>query len=350
VSFAGRERDIGRYAQTLNVEIARAANEFGRLKLDTIFFGGGTPSILPFEAITELLRAIGSEFCVADDAEISIEANPGTLDYRDLIEYRRAGINRLSMGIQSFNDASLRAINRAHTPEQAAGAVDLARRAGFTNINADLIYGLPKQTAHTWRKTLIRAIDLRPEHLSCYGMTLERDTPIYNAVRSGACALPREDEIVEMLHNTSAMLASAGYMRYEISNYARPGYECRHNLTYWRRGNYLGLGCAAHSLIDERRYQNTENLDEYMSGTARVKTESLSRDDARVETLMLNLRLREGLDLCAFRAVFGEDLAETRSHEIASLKDGGYAFIDQGRLKLTDAGMNVQNAVLMQLL
>jgi oxygen-independent coproporphyrinogen-3 oxidase len=296
------------------------------------------------------MRIIKGKFRVINEAEISIEANPGTLTFNKLTEYKRVGINRLSIGIQSFDDALLRAIKRIHTAEEAINAFDLARRAGFTNINFDLMYGLPGQTAGKWRETLGRAVDLHPEHLSCYSLILEQGTPLYGAVQSGECILPSDDETASMLYDTTEALAGAGYTRYEISNYARPGYECRHNLTYWRRGDYLGFGCAAHSLVHGMRFQNTDSLDEYLSGVTRVKTESISLDDLRFEILMLSLRLREGLNLDAFNETFGEDLTETRSHEIASLKAGGYAVVDQNRLKLTDRGMNVQNAVLMKLL
>ena len=234
------------------------------------------------------------------DAEITIEGNPGTLTPEKLAAYRRAGVNRLSLGAQSFDDGLLKSLGRIHTAAQIGEAVAMAREAGFDNINLDLMYALPGQGMAQWRDTLDAAVALGVEHISAYSLIVEPGTPMAARVASGTAIVPDDDAVNAMQRAAIDRLSAAGYRRYEISNYARPGFECRHNLVYWNRGDYLGLGCAAHSLLGGRRFHNPDSLDEYLSGGRRQDEVRLTPQDAMEETLMLSTRTVRGLDLAAW--------------------------------------------------
>ncbi|MCQ2437381.1 MAG: radical SAM family heme chaperone HemW, partial [Clostridia bacterium] len=222
----------------------------------TVFFGGGTPTLLPPEKIVSLLEGLRARFAIADDAEITIEGNPGTVTLEGLRRLREAGFNRISFGAQAMEDRLLKGIGRIHTVSETEQAVALAREAGFDNLSLDLIYGLPGQSLDDWRLSLERATALSPEHISAYSLIVEEGTPLYDDVTAGKVTVPDDDQVVEMQRLGNRLLADKGYARYEISNYARTGRECRHNLTYWQRGDYLGLGVAAHSLFENERFED----------------------------------------------------------------------------------------------
>ena len=349
-SYAGRDRDLAHYLRALEREIKAARREFGALTIETLFIGGGTPSLLSGEQVHALMDAVRVDFAFAPDAEITVEANPGAVSLPKLRAYRAAGVNRISLGVQAMQDSLLRTLGRIHTAAQAEEAVELVRRAGYENINLDLMYALPGQTAGDWADTLECALSFNPEHLSCYSLILEPGTPLEAAVRAGEYALPDEETTAMFQAMTVETLKAAGYIRYEISNYAKPGFACRHNLVYWRRGNYLGLGCAAHALMDEVRFANTESLDEYLSGVTRVSSQAIPLEEAREEMLMLSLRMSEGLNLGEYERRFGRNLLAERAAVIGRLSEAGYAVVDGGFLRLTDCGMDVQNAILVELL
>ena len=349
-SYAGRERDTARYLRALTTEMDVARGEFGALHFDTMFIGGGTPSLLSGAQLQRLMDAARARFTFAPDAEITIEANPGTISREKLESYLAAGVNRISLGVQAFQNALLRALGRIHTASQSKEAMGLVRLAGFTNINFDLMYALPGQAEADWAQTLERTIELNPTHLSCYSLIPEPGTPLFNDAQSGALVVPDEAASAAMQDMTVDMLKSAGYQHYEISNYSKPGFACRHNMNYWRRGDYLGVGCAAHSLIDEVRYENTDSLDEYLSGVTRAATLPIPPGEAREEALMLGLRTSEGIDLAAYTRRFGENLMTARADVIRRLLGNGLARVEAGRLFLIDRGMFVQNAILLKLL
>lgn len=348
-SFPGRERDMAPYFARVCEDMRAQAERLGRARVSSIYIGGGTPTLAGAEAVDKVVRCAREYFDVAEDAEISMEANPGALDEGELSAYRTAGINRLSIGVQSLSDDMLRKIGRIHTSGQAVEAISRAREAGFENINIDLIYALPGQSIDTWRDTLKRSVDLAPDHISCYSLIVEPNTPLYHEVESGIVNLPDEDIIISMQLLSANELLAAGYERYEISNFALPGRECRHNLVYWTRGEYLGLGCAAHSLIEGTRIQNTDSLDEYLSGKSELAREVMSIGDVREEKIMLELRMSRGLDLALFARDCGEDLAVSRASEIESLISGGFLELDDGFLRATVRGMDVLNAVILRL-
>lgn len=349
-SFPGREGDWSRYFDALWGELDGWRPALAGYEIRTAFFGGGTPTLVPAEYIVETLNRARRMAPFADDAEVTIEGNPGTLTPEKLAAYRAAGVNRLSLGAQSFDDGLLESLGRIHTAAQIGEAVAMARAAGFDNISLDLMYALPGQTMKQWRETLESAVALGVEHLSAYSLIVEPGTPMAGRVDRGEARLPDDDAVNAMQRLAVETLAAAGYARYEISNYARPGRECRHNLVYWDRGEYLGLGCAAHSLVDGRRFANPAALDAYLSGVRRTGETRLTRRDAMEETVMLSTRTVRGLDLSAWRSAFGEDFAAGREAALRRLSDAGFIGIEGGFLRLTGRGMEVQNAVVLELL
>ena len=349
-SFPRREGEWSRYFDALWGELEGWKPALAGYEVRTAFFGGGTPTLVPAEYIVETLNRARRTAPFAEDVEITIEGNPGTLAPEKLAAYRAAGVNRLSLGAQSFDDGLLRSLGRIHAAAQIGEAVAMAREAGFDNVSLDLMYALPGQGMDQWRETLESAVALGVEHLSAYSLIVEPGTPMAGRVERGEARLPDDDAVNAMQRLAVERLAAAGYARYEISNYARPGRECRHNLVYWNRGEYLGLGCAAHSLMDGRRFANPASLDEYLSGARRTGETRLTRWDEMDETVMLATRTVRGLDLAAWRAAFGEDFAAGREPALRRLSDAGYVRIEGGFLRLTGRGMEVQNAVVLELL
>lgn len=349
-SFPNRAGDWGRYFGALWGEIDAWAPGLSGHEAVTAFFGGGTPTLVPAEYIAQTLARLRRAVPFAEGAELTIEGNPGTLTPEKLATYRAAGVNRLSLGAQSFDDGLLRALGRVHTAAQIGEAVAMAREAGFGNINLDLMYALPGQDMARWRETIAAATALGTEHLSAYSLIVEPDTPMAARVASGEAVLPEDDAVNAMQREAVAMLADAGYGRYEISNYARPGFECRHNLAYWTRGEYLGLGCAAHSLFGGRRFHNPEGLDDYLSGRRALDEQALTAQDAMEETLMLSTRTARGLDTALWRREFGAPFERGREAALQRLARGGLIETDGGFVRLTLRGMEVHNAVILELL
>ncbi len=349
-SWPNKEGEWGQYFETLWAETEAWKPKLSGYQAATVFIGGGTPTLVPSAYIAETLARARAAAPFAPDAEITVEGNPGTLTPEKLADYRAAGVNRLSLGAQSFDDGLLRSLGRIHGSSQIGEAVALARAAGFGNINLDLMYALPGQTMAQWLATLDSAASLGVEHISAYSLIVEPGTPMASRVARGEAALPPDDAVNAMQRAAVERLAAAGYARYEISNYARHGRECRHNLVYWRRGEYLGVGCAAHSLLDGCRFANPPGLDEYLSGVRGIGRQRLTRQDAMEETLMLATRTVRGLDLSAWRAEFREDFTAGRGDALRRLNEAGYIEMSDGFLRLTTRGMELQNAVVVALL
>lgn len=349
-SYPHREADWTRYFAALRAEWRSWLPELADREVGTIFLGGGTPSLVPVERIEELLADVRAGARLAPDAEITMEANPGTLTLEQLRRCRAAGVNRLSLGAQALDDRLLRRLGRIHTADEVRAAVWMARQAGFDDVSLDLMYALPGQSCEDWRRTLDAAVALAPEHISAYSLIVEPGTPMADWVALGRVVLPDEDEAIAMQREAIERLERAGYARYEISNFAQPGRMCRHNLVYWQRGDYLGIGCAAHSLLGGVRFENPRGLDEYLSGARRLNAHRLSRAEAMEETLMLSTRLCRGMDLRAYRAAFGVDFFETHRAALDRLAALGLARVEDGFLRLTREGMEVQNAVVLELI
>ncbi len=348
--------EADRYLEGLALEIDRcgAMEAVRDRRVCSIFFGGGTPSILMASQIVGILNRCRAAFELEGDVEVSLEANPGTVDLPKLRAIRQGGVTRVSFGVQAVQDRLLTRIGRAHTANEAERAFRMARTAGFTNVNLDLMFGLPGQGLDDWAETLHWAIRLNPEHLSTYGLILEEGTRFHHEQRAGALELPDEETEADMYQMAMDLLGAAGYEQYEISNFARPGLRCRHNLVYWEHREYLGLGAGSHSYFGGRRFYNERLPSAYLRairerGTAVAGGEYLSPEALRSERLMLGLRLRAGIDLDTFKEAMGiKSLRD--SGTVAYLVDDGFLAVKQERLQITDRGLLVANELIARLL
>ena len=348
-SYAGCEADIPRYVDAVIREITRRGAETGHPKADTIFLGGGTPSLLDEFQATRILDALFEAFPMEEGAEITCECNPGTLTTPFAQALRKAGVNRLSMGAQARQARLLRLLGRIHDWEQVIASVEIARQAGFDNMNLDLMFGLPSQTVADVRETLEAAIALSPTHLSCYGLMVEEGTPICRDIAAGKLALPDEEVEREMYELARQTLAEHGFHQYEISNFAREGYACRHNLGCWTRVPYLGFGSAAHSFFAECRTMNPSKIDAYLAGEE-PKTEQISKEEARFESMMLGLRITRGVKNEDFTRMHGMSIREAFGEKLDKPINGGLLEWHEGALRLTRLGMDLQNSVLVDLM
>lgn len=322
-------------------------------RVETIFFGGGTPSLLPAEDLCLLLDTCRTAFPVAPEAEITLEANPETVTAEAFAILRRAGFNRVSLGVQALEAHLLQVLGRPHTPVRATEAFAAVRAAGFDNVNLDVMFGLPGQSQREWRRTLEGVVELGPEHLSTYGLTIEEGTLFGRLHRRGALRLPPEEAHLAMYGEALQLLPAAGYCRYEVSNFARPGFECRHNLTYWRQEEYLGLGAGAHGYLGGVRTVNERLPAAYIAaasrrGSAVAAREHPSRVEQAEEALLLGLRLARGLDLGAFAARFGLPDPPVDPAVLTRLEDLGVVALSGDSLRLTEAGLPVSDTVIAE--
>ncbi len=384
LSFPADEQTQEAYVEALLSEIAWYGNVMRDREVTTLYIGGGTPTWLAQEQMDAILNTLGENFEIRRDAEVTIECNPGTVTQSKLQSFRAAGVNRLSVGLQSANDQELKLLGRIHTYDQFIKTYEMARNAGFSNINVDLISGLPYQNLEAFSKSLQSAVRLKPEHISVYSLIIEKGTPFYeeykfDAVRQQAGlpteALPSEDEVYRMFKMTQYELKEAGYEQYEISNFARPGYACRHNIGYWTRADYLGLGLGAASLIDNVRYSNTRELYDYIRLAKEIKSvplshfqeetepkkpepqqgiatnlhaaaDPVSRKAQMEEFMFLGLRMNDGVTRADFERFFGMQIEAAYRKEIEELKAQGLLTVSGGRIALTDRGMDLANYVM----
>lgn len=321
-----------------------------RDKITSIFFGGGTPSVLPDGCIADILMAVRDCFDIEDDAEITMECNPGTVNESRLSEYRAAGVNRLSFGLQSADNNELKMLGRIHTFEQFVESFRLARKAGFNNINVDLMSAIPGQTEATLENTFDKVMVLQPEHISVYSLILEDGTYLADNIDKFP-PVPDEDEDRRMYHMTKERLHSAGYERYEISNYSRKGFECRHNLLYWNRGEYYGFGCSAAGFIGNERYSDIRDVKKYIELNGDIeklheKIEILTKEDAIEEFMFLGLRKMAGVDVMDFQRRFGVPIENVYAKEIEHNIDKGLLIRQGDMLKLTEYGTDICNTVM----
>lgn len=388
LSFAAPERVYREYMDKLIEEICGQGPNFQEYRVSTIFVGGGTPSILPADLIMELFATLSENFDIALDAEVTLEANPGTLTMEKLEVYRQSGINRLSIGLQSADDKELKYLGRIHSYDSFLKSYQRARQAGFKNINVDLMSALPGQDVHSWRTTLKKVMMLKPEHISAYSLIIEEGTPFFERFGEPECKkgllsggqqenskkpetasevaaraavmtlpdLPDEDTDREMYHLTKEMMAAQGYERYEISNYAKKGYECRHNTGYWTEVEYLGLGLGASSYTYGYRYHNTEDLQEYLSlnlyegGAAARDIEELSLEDKMEEFMFVGLRMMKGVSGSEFLERFGLNMWNVYGDVLKKLEQQGLIEVEAPMVRLTERGIDVSNVVLSEFL
>lgn len=346
-----KEHYVNALCREITAAGERAAADGDNRKISTIFFGGGTPSILHSALLVQIMNTVRAAFNVADDAEITVECNPGTLNRSKLATYRDIGVNRLSIGLQSPNNRELKNLGRIHTYEQFEESYIAARLAGFDNINVDIMSAIPNQTLAGYEDNLRKVIALNTEHISAYSLIVEEGTPLYKMVeRTHGRILPSEDEDREMYAMTKAMLAEAGYSRYEISNYAKPGRECRHNISYWERADYLGFGAAAASLLRKRRFTNTYDVASYIAGPIDNHSEEqlLDINDEMEEYMFLGLRMMKGVDTERFGKLFGRSYDELYGDITARQIEQGLMVRDESRVKLTDIGIDISNTVMAE--
>ncbi|MCE9583897.1 MAG: radical SAM family heme chaperone HemW [Planctomycetes bacterium] len=337
------------YLDALLLDIDAVRQRHGETTIDTVFIGGGTPSLFTPGMIGRILERVAKNFRL-EAREITMEANPGTVERHDFSEYRRAGVTRVSMGAQSFDAAELTMLDRIHSPEEIVAAFRAVRAGGFDNVNLDLIFALPGQTLESWRHSLDAAIALGPEHLSAYNLTFEPGTEFFKKRAQGVLREKPDDEQADFLADTATRLAAAGYERYEISNFSRPGRPCAHNLRYWRRDPVLAAGAGAFGFDGKRRWSNVRSPQEYIrrakaGESLEASTEEPDREQAMLEAVMCRLRLREGLAEDRFASEFGTPLSGVFPRTLLMGEKCGFLSRAQGVLTLTDPGILVSDTL-----
>ena len=354
LSFPTDQETQNLYTRRLREDIDAMGKKYGDIPVDTIFIGGGTPSVPDSALIVGIMEHVRKAFHVAEGAEISMEANPGTVTREKLTDYRRAGINRLSFGLQSANDRELKLLGRIHTWAEFLESFHLARECGFTNINIDLMSALPGQTRESWKDTLKRVTDLNPEHISAYSLIIEDGTPFGEKYGSeeGRKLLPDEDSEREMYHETKRFLRDCGYERYEISNYAKPGRACRHNIGYWTGLPYLGLGLGASSYLDGCRFAVNSDMKQYLEEKPGMFTdvEKLTKKDMEEEFFYVGLRMTAGVSLPEFERRFGVSAKDVYPGLMETFVAEKAAVFQGDRFVLTDYGLDVSNYIMAQFL
>ena len=333
------------YVRRLCREMGEAAPSFHGIGVKSVFFGGGTPSILPPALMGRIMDKIMSAYDVNSDAEISMEANPGTLDAAKLREYKSMYFNRLSMGLQAWQDRLLERLGRIHSVGEFEDNFLQARDAGFKNINVDLMFSLPGQTMDDWQETLEKVIRLDPEHISAYSLIIEEETPFFDMYEKGQITETDENTDRRMYYLAKEMLSDKGFRQYEISNFAKEGFECRHNITYWRTEEYRGFGLGAHSYVDGTRFHNSADMKEYMAGGRHLDMEKLTPEEMQEEFMFMGLRMNEGISREEFLKRFKTDITSVYGQEISELISEGLLTENKGRISLTDRGIDVSNQV-----
>lgn len=344
-----------RYIKALEKEIEVYSKMDNKRKIDTIFLGGGTPSILKPDEIESIFEKLNSSFDISEDAEITMECNPGTLDEEKLNAMKKSGVNRLSIGLQAVQNDILEYIGRIHTFEEFEKTYNLVRKCGFDDVNIDLMYNLPNQREKEWMETLEKVVSLNPEHISAYSLILEEGTELCDMYERGEFTLSGDDTDIKMYRYTIDYLKENGYMQYEISNYAKPGKECRHNIIYWKCDNYIGLGAGASGYIGNRRYSNIPEVDEYNetveAGKLPVLSEEVLTDEEKFEELVfMGLRMNEGVLYKDFEKISGIDIRKYRKEIIERLKKDNLIECDENRIKLTQSGREISNKVFLDII
>ena len=339
---------IEAYVDELVRRIKCFSEEYGKRQADTVYFGGGTPTLMPTESFKKIFSALEDSFDITPDAEITVECNPARIDRKGLLALRALGANRLSIGLQSVHDDELSALGRVHSFEDFRNTFFDARAAGFGNISADLMYGIPLQTLESFERTLSALVDLRPEHISAYGLKIEEGTAFYRDIDK--LVLPDEDGEVELYSLCCDLLQEAGYDRYEISNFALSKKESRHNLKYWNREDYIGFGVAAHSCFEGERFGNSRDMRSFLDGKDICdQRERISENDVIAEYVMLGLRLARGIDLKEFAALSKKDFKAFYPAVDGYIKNG-FMIERDGKIAFTTKGFLVSNAILSEIL
>jgi oxygen-independent coproporphyrinogen III oxidase len=354
-SEQGMDSMVGDYFEALNAEIREVASKAGDVVAKTVYFGGGTPSLAQAEYIDGVLTTLRNHFQFTMDAEITLEANPGTLTHAKLDGYRKAGVNRLSIGLQAWQDRILKFLGRTHTIEDFKEAFFLSKEVGFENVSVDLIFGIPGQSMEDWKQSIEEVLALEPTHISGYSLTIEEGTVFGKWYREKKIAYPDDALEREMYHYASDTLVANGYFHYELSNFAKPGFESRHNNHYWECGRYFGFGAGAHSYYNDLRYANVKNLKAYLQSSPdpekRVAfSERVDRYEAMKEFIILGLQKTQGVFASRFQSRFGEDFWSVFGQTLNALKDRGFLDWEEDRVFLTRKGLDFANAVWVELI
>ncbi len=325
------------------------AMEYENEQIDTIFIGGGTPSILSCEQLKKLFNGLYKSFNITDDCEITIEANPSTLDKEKLLILKNYGVNRLSIGVQSFCDDELKAIGRIHNSKTAYNTIELVKDFGFNNFNIDIMLGLPNQTTKTLEKTLKTAISLKPTHISCYSLILEENTPLYDEYENGVYPVISDEYDRELYTLAKNILKDNGYFQYEISNFSKSGYESRHNLKYWNCDEYIGLGVSAHSYLDGVRFYNTSDINEYLQKNFHNNEKTiLSQDDKISEYIIMRLRLSSGINEKEFYERFKVSFYDKYKAILDKFIKSKLLIYENDSYKLSEKGIDVSNSIMCE--
>ncbi|MFT5702215.1 MAG: oxygen-independent coproporphyrinogen-3 oxidase [Desulforhopalus sp.] len=353
-SFVGSQELQSEYVNSLKKEVGSLQSAGEKKLLSTLFVGGGTPTCLKVEELGGIIRHCRELFGFEDGAEVSVEANPGTVDGFYFEQLLEAGVNRLSIGVQTFVDSELVRIGRIHSSQLAIEAYSAAKSAGFTNINVDLMYGIPGQTTDSWTDSLAQALQLNPQHMSLYQLMVEEGTRFGHLEERGELDVPDEDEILEMDERTRFMCESEKFIQYETSNYARKGYECRHNINYWENRDYLAAGAAAVSFLDGVREKRCTDVKEYTDKILRgdsviTETERLPLEESFRETVIMGLRMKRGVSLLNLQSRYGLSPTEHYGSTLRSLMDMGMVELTQTHLKITEKGWPLSNRIMAEL-
>lgn len=348
-SYSNMEKHISPYIEALKREIKLIALKHPGMHLTSIFIGGGTPTYISYQYMQDILQTVQACFDIQKEAEVSIEANPGTFDFFRLQKYREMGINRLSIGLQAWQDRLLKKLGRIHTQKEFLKGFQAAKEAGFQNINIDLMLGLPDQSLEDWKETLRQVSSLNPTHLSCYSLIVEEGTPFYTIQEQGKLKLD-EDLEREMYYYTQKYLKKQGYDHYEISNFAKQGFECRHNLLYWNVKPYIGVGVAAHSFINDVRYANISLLPKYIEELSHnrlpiVREHTVTKQELIQEFMFLGLRKIEGVSKQNFHQKFGKSIEKVYRDVLQELQDKKLLQIKGDNIFLTSKGLDFANRV-----
>ncbi len=351
-SYAGRESLMPEYIEALKAEIGYYSSVYDRPTVKTIYVGGGTPTLLPEELISTLFESVRKDFDVPAGVETTFEANPGTVTKEKLKTLIGQGVNRISLGAQTFNNTLLKKLGRIHLEHEITEAYYLIREAGFKNVNIDLIFALPGESSGDWQGSLTKTVKLKPEHISTYNLQIEEGTPLYAEKLEGDLILPSEEKELEMYESAISYLEESGYVQYEISNFAREGFECAHNKAYWTLQDYIGVGAGAHSFMNNVRIENTPYLEKYLSKDfSGIKTEHVNtKKESMQEMVFLGLRLIKGFHLNDFTRRFGIGFREIYKKELAELIDEGLIEINVKNVRLTEKGLFLANEVFKKFL
>lgn len=352
-SYSGMEEHWKAYSEAVVAELILKADEFRDSTINTIFIGGGTPSLIPYEHIVRILNTVHSNYKVLKECESTIESNPGTLSSEKLIAYRDSGINRLSMGLQACQNRLLNKLGRIHTLDDFETALGLAKKSGFANINADIIFGIPDQTFEDWQETVAHVLEFGLTHISCYSLMIEDET-VFGRMKNEGHLQEMDDELDRrMYHYAVDRFSQAGFDQYEISNFAKPQYQCQHNMNCWEREEYIGIGSGAHSFYQNRRYANTANVLQYINGVREKnlvlsEDSQLSSEEGLSEKIFLGLRLNQGIDMAQVSEEFGIDVENKYQKNINFLLSRRLVERDGSVLRLTRIGMDMANTVFVE--